>query len=176
MKLLQNECKSGWKTKLRGQISILGNRSVHVRCFTELCPCSALLSIFLMTWMMEKRICLINLHVDDMLRGTSYRLDTGLGFKMMLSVWTCHQQSWGCKSKETATPIPSCMSRSDVWSASEGSSILLSIGNTSWGLGRAPWPKLDATLQKKSGSTERVAEGLGVNWGLWRHLERTGHV
>lgn len=70
MKLLQNECKSSQKKPPRGQISICGNGSVRIWCFTEVCPRSALLSISLTTWMMEKRTRLLNLHADDMLGGT----------------------------------------------------------------------------------------------------------
>lgn len=143
MKPLQNECQSSWKTKLRGQIPICGSGIVHVRCFSEACPPSALLSIFLPTWMMEKRICLLNLHVDDMLGGTFDRIriqHDPVSLNTPPSVLGC------CGSEENATPVSSC----DVCSACEESSFLLSSVKASVGRG-APCPQLKATLQKKSG-------------------------
>lgn len=102
--------------------------------------------------MMEKRIYLLNLHADDMLRRTFDRLEYRIriqndpvGLNMPPAMLGC------CRSEEKATPIASCVSGTDVCSAREESSLLLSTGKTS--AGGAPCPQLDATLQKKSGPT-----------------------
>lgn len=55
-----------------------------------------------------------------------------------------------CKNGEKATPIPTCVSRSDVCSDREESSFLLSTGKTT--AGGTPCPLLDP-LQKKTGPT-----------------------
>lgn len=62
-----------FESKTEDKVSV--EKSVHAWCFTEVCLHSALLNIFLMTWMMEQRIPLLNLHADDMLGGNFDRLD-----------------------------------------------------------------------------------------------------
>lgn len=83
---------------------------------------------------MEKRIHLLNLHADDMLGGTfdrvKYRIriqNDPVSLNMPPAMLGC------CKSEEKATPVPSCVSGSDVCSACEESSLLLHTGKTSAG-------------------------------------------
>lgn len=93
---------------------------MHAWCFTEVCPHSALLNIFLMTWMIEQRISLLNLHADDMLGGNFDRLDyrirnqnVSVHLNMLAAILRC------CKSEVKAVSIPSHVNGSDVCSACE---------------------------------------------------------
>lgn len=122
---------------------------MHVRCVSEACPSSALLCIFLMTWMREKRTCLLNLHGNYMLGGTfdSSEYKTRIQ-NDRFSLDTPPAVLGCCKSEEKATPIPSCVSGSDVCSACEESPFLKSTGQTS-----PEGAQLDAALWKKSAPT-----------------------
>lgn len=73
MKLLQNELPKYLESKTEDEVSV--EKNGHAWCLAEVCPHSKLLNIFLMTWMMEQRTPLLNLHVDDMLGGNFDRLD-----------------------------------------------------------------------------------------------------
>lgn len=99
--------------------------------------------------MMEKRTCLLNLHADYILGGTFDRLEYRTriqNYPFTLNIPTA-MLGW-CKSKEKASPIPSCVSGSDVCSACEESPFLKSPGKTS-----PEGAQLDAALQKKSAPT-----------------------
>lgn len=118
-------------------------------------------------------MCLLNLHVDDVLGGTFDRLEYGIriqhnpvSLNMPPSILGC------CESEENATPVSSC----DIFSACEEPSFLLSSVKTSvgWGVGGTMSPAKGLTSEKIWTSwrrISRVAEGLGVTRGLGRHLE-----